>query len=503
MNQASHTLSFKTKITLWFSLTFCLLVGITLALTFSISRSVFDTDIQSQLTARVDANAQEIEFFNSLSGQEIEVGDQYLSYRNGYLEIDDDFCDYLNGVYTCLVDEDNQLLYGESPIRLNAGQAFTFTQVDTIKYKGERYYIYERPLQGESLDGLWLRGVASRREGTHLLASIMKLVMYLLPALALLAVLVGYLITRRAFRPVKEIIHTAESITGGDDLSLRIDLPPGNDEFHQLTASYNNMLDRLEAAFQREKQFTSDVSHELRTPVSVILSQCEYSLELDEEPEEFRQALHVIKTQGNKMKDMITQLLFFSRLQQGRQPLHTSPADLSALTRRICGEQAQIAAADKRNISIRQNISAGVFLLMDSHLYEQLLQNLISNGIKYGRDNGYVEVSLTRQPAEAEQNGQESLVVLKVSDNGIGIAAEHLPHIWSRFYQVDPSRSSTRSGVGLGLAMVREIALLYHGTVACESVPDQGSTFIVTFPAATSAVLPDAAPDAVRDIPDV
>ena len=465
-----NSMSIRKKIMIWFSLSLLLIVGITLALTFSISQSVFTTDIKTQLTAQVDANAQEIEFLNSLAGQETELGDQYLSFGDGFLEIDDDFCDYRNGVYTCLIDKENSLLYGECPVRLNQSQIFTFTQVSPIKYKGDRYYIYERPLQGKNLDGLWLRGVASQREGAHLLSSIIKLVMYLLPALAILSVLIGYLITRRSFAPLQKIMATAQSISGGNDLSRRIDLPPGKDELHKLASSYNDMFDRLEGAFQREKQFTSDVSHELRTPVSVILSQCEYSLELDERPEEYREALEVIQSQGLKMKDMITQLLFFSRLEQGREPLQMEITDLSRLAADICNEQQSLC---HRPITIRQNISAGISALVDRRLFSRVLENLISNGIKYGRDGGYVEISLRQEPHQ---------ILLTVSDDGIGISPEDLPHIWSRFYQADSARSPEQSGVGLGLAMVKEIAELHGGSVRAESRIGQGSVFTVAFP---------------------
>lgn len=465
-----NSMSIRKKIMIWFSLSLFLIVGITLALTFSISQSVFNTDIKTQLAAQVDANAQEIEFLNSLAGQETELGDQYLSYGDGYLEIDDDFCDYINGIYTCLVDENNTLLYGESPVRLSQKEQFTCTQVTPVKFKGERYYIYERPLQGENLDGLWLRGVASQREGTHLLSSIMKLVMYLLPALAVLSVLIGYLITRRSFAPIQKIMETAESITSGNDLSCRIDLPPGKDELHKLASSYNDMFDRLEASFQREKHFTSDVSHELRTPVSVILSQCEVSLELDENPEDYRQALEVIQAQGLKMKDLISQLLFFSRLEQGREPLQMEITDLSLLVADICSEQQAIC---NRSITIQQNISARISALVDRRLFSRVLENLISNGVKYGREGGYVEVSLRQEPQQ---------ILLKVSDNGIGISQEDLPHIWSRFYQADSARSPEQSGVGLGLAMVKEIAELHGGSVSAESHIGQGSIFTVTLP---------------------
>ena len=181
-----RNLSIKKKITIWFSLSMIFIVGIMMGLIFAISQSVFSTDIQTQLVNQVNTNAEEIEYLNSLElKEEYETGDHFLEFENGYLEIDDDFCHYVNGIYTCLVDSENNLIYGESPIRLTRDQVFTHLKVEPLKYQGESYYIFERPLQGDNLDGLWVRGVASRREGTHLLSSIMRSATWLLPALAL------------------------------------------------------------------------------------------------------------------------------------------------------------------------------------------------------------------------------------------------------------------------------------------------------------------------------
>ncbi len=470
-----RNLSIKKKITIWFSLSMIFIVGIMMGLIFAISQSVFNTDIQTQLVNQVNTNAEEIEYLNSLElKEEYEMGDHFLEFENGYLEIDDDFCYYVNGIYTCLVDSENNLIYGESPIRLTRDQVFTHLKVEPLKYQGEHYYIFERPLHGDNLDGLWVRGVASRREGTHLLSDIMGYATWLLPALALFSVLMGYLITRRSFAPAEQIIAAAESITGGNDLSRRITLPDGRSEFNTLADSYNRMFDRLEASFQREKQFTSDVSHELRTPASVILTQCEFSLEMEQTPEEYREALEVIQQQGLKMKDLISQLLFISRLEQGREPLQIAACDLSSLVTEICAEQSQIS---DRGITLLQNIQPELIAPVDPRLFSRVVTNLISNAYKYGRPGGRITVSLT------EADGQ---VRLQVCDDGIGIAAEHLPKIFDRFYQVDAARTSDGSaeaGAGLGLAMVREITELHRSQISVESVPGEGSTFTVTIPA--------------------
>jgi len=469
-----RNLSVKKKIVLWFAVTFLVSLGIMLALIFAISQSVFTTDIQTQLKNQVDANAAEIEYLNSIElKEEYEHGDHFLAYEKGYLEIDDDFCDYINGIYTCLVDSENNLLYGEIPVRLSSSQVFTHTSVDRLTYQGERYFIYERPLQGKNLEGLWVRGVADFREGTHLLSSIMHWVLYLMPVMAVLSLLGGYYITRRSFAPAERIIQTAESISSGSDLTRRIELPEGRNEFHTMADSYNRMFDRLEEAFQREKQFTSDVSHELRTPVSVILSQCEFSLEMADSEEDWREALETIQLQGFKMKDLISQLLFFSRLEQGREPLQIAACDLSRLTYELCEEQKAL----NPDVTFIQNILPEITAPADRRLFGRVITNLLSNACKYGRPGGSIQVSL-------RQDG--SSIILQVSDDGIGIAEEDLPYIFDRFYQADRARTHTaaaEAGAGLGLAMVREIVQIHGGTVTCRSIPDEGSTFTVTIPA--------------------
>lgn len=517
-----RNLSIKKKIVIWFSLSMLLIVGLMLGLIYAISQSVFATDIQTQLQNQVNANADEIEYLNSheLDG-EYEAGDQFLEYRSGYLEIDDDFCDYINGIYTCLVDADNNLLYGESPARLASDEVFQYFQVDQIKYNGEKYFIYERPLQGEHLDGLWVRGMASRREGTHLLSSIIHTAAWFLPLLALISVLVGYFIMRRSLSPAEKIIATAESISSGNDLSQRIVLPAGRDEFHVLADSYNQMLNRLEASFQREKQFTSDVSHELRTPVAVVLSQCEFSLEMGGSTEEYREGMEVIQEQALKMKDLISQLLFFSRLEQGREPLQLQSCDLCQLVESVCQEQAKLAkqSGDFRSTVVsEQNLpSPHLFASVDARLFSRVITNLLSNAYKYNRPGGCIKVSLYETFGGGAANSAEPVegggsIVLQIADNGIGIPKESLPRIFDRFYQVDASRTRSNpsygantsvdgdsgvtgaagravetsetgvTGAGLGLAMVREIVHLHGGQITAQSTLGEGSVFTILLP---------------------
>lgn len=156
------------KIMIWFTAAMIIMVVGTSAVNFFISRQVLDQSIQERLLDTVSSNAQEIEYRSSVSGER-EAQDFFLSYNGGVLEIDDDFLNYSEGIYTALVDSDNNLLYGELPVRLDSDEAFSYTAVGTIKSDGEKFYVYEKQLSGNNLEGLWLRGFVSERESANVL----------------------------------------------------------------------------------------------------------------------------------------------------------------------------------------------------------------------------------------------------------------------------------------------------------------------------------------------
>ncbi len=467
-------LSIQKKIVLWFSAMLLIIVLFISAMTFAIASSVLNENIRERLYNVVAVNVNEIEYWNRLTDTEAEPGDQFLKYENGWLEIDDDFCDVFEGISTALYDADGNLLYGNMPIKISSSKLLAFTKIGKTEYKGETYYVYDKPLTAEGLEGLWVRGVISQNESINILYNVVRLSFWLLPALALLAVLGGYIITRRSFLPVEQIAKSAEEIGKGGDLSKRLDIGPGNDEIHMLADTFNEMFARLENNFNAEKQFTSDASHELRTPVSVILAQAQYALEFAETPEEYREALEVIERQGNRMGDIISQLLFFTRLAQGTETVNKEEVCLSALVEEVCAEQKMLPQEDRKSISLICDVSPDVYALTDRSLLTLCLNNLISNAYKYGKENGHIRVSLC---CDTEK------VLISVKDDGIGISPENLPKIWERFYQADSSRSAdiNERGLGLGLSMVIQICKLLDITAEVNSTLGEGSEFTLEF----------------------
>lgn len=280
----------------------------------------------------------------------------------------------------------------------------------------------------------------------------------------------GWLISSLSFKPMEKVIAAAESISGGDDLSKRIGLPRGKSEINRLAGAFDDMFDRLERSFKAETQFTSDASHELRTPVTVILAECDTLERTQPTAEDYQEGVGVIRRQAQQMSRLIGQLLHITRLEQGTQKTYMERADLSALAEAVCEQQRLIAPA---GMELTLDAPEPVEAQADVLLMTRVLNNLIANAFRYGKDGGHVSVTVRRENGWA---------VLAVRDDGIGIAPEQQERIWQRFYQVDPARSGGE-GTGLGLYMVRQSARLHGGTAEVDSAPGQGSTFTVRIPA--------------------
>ena len=463
-------LSIRAKITLWFALAMSVLAALTLGCVWMISDNVVQKNIKDSLVEMVSDNVDEVEYYRNKEDANPD-GDRdiYIQYKNGYLEIDDDYLDQMNGIYTTLYKEDYELLYGENPIaEASGGIAFADNKLQTLRYKGTTYYLYDRSLKGEGMEDLWLRGIVSRSQGARWMDAIVILSMWLIPVLILLALAGGYFLAGRFLRPIQQMIQAASGIQQGQDLKKRIELNKGQDELHQLADTFNGMMDRLEASFQAEKQVTRDMSHELRTPVTVILSQCELSLEEEQDKSTYADALRLIQRQGQKMSVLINDMLMMTRMEQKRDSICMVQLDFSSLCASVCEDLRLIR---EKNIALSWQLEEHVMVMGNRELLQRLLANLIANAYRYGKEHGHIQVDLKQEHAE---------VLLSVTDDGRGIAEDQLAHIWQRFYQADASRSN--QGSGLGLAMVQEIAQLHHGYMKVESVQGKGSCFTFCVP---------------------
>lgn len=441
-------LNVKVKITIWYLLLMVLMAGLLLGFLLLISGSVSTQTAMDQLSQTVRGNLNQI------------------SMVDGSLQLGEDFHFYSDGVYSLVYSQSEALLAGQVPVSFTASEPFQNGLTRPVSVGSTRYYILDFwvPLGWDS--GVWLRGILEAPENPQLLTNLLHIAMVALPLFILLAGLGGYWIARRAFRPLDQITATAAAINEASDLSARVEVPPGSNEFSRLARTFNQMFTHLEQSFEAEAQFTADASHELRTPVSVIKSACEYAERYGESPEEYRETLEMIHRQADKMSLLIGQLLSITRLDQGTDAIHWEQVDLSALVQTVCAEGGW--SRDRLTLEVEEGLTARA----DPALLTRLLQNLVENAFKYGKPEGHVWVTLGRGPGE---------IRLEVKDDGIGIPPEQQEKIWKRFYQVDPSRSAG-NGAGLGLAMVQKIAQAHGGSMTLESIPGLGSTFTLHLP---------------------
>ena len=433
---------FRWRITLWFSLALlmmCLLMG---GAVISLYRVKIENDVLDQLQLTVDQCAETI-------GKEPEL--QAVLRGSEAKEIESSVF-LQDSVFLTIYHEDQTracglFLYGEDKeIPLHDGQ------IRRLKAEGSRCCLYDCYIELEE-GGLWVRGLAYSGTDTGYLFSGLRDIFLVFPLILTAALLGGYWLAGRFLEPVSRISRTAENIRKSGDLTRRVESGNTGDELSALAESFNAMFDRLEKNFEAERQFTSNASHELRTPVTVILAQCE--------------ALQVVQRQGYRMSQLIETLLLLTRIEQNTGDYPMEETDVSALTRDICQDAAMFPEQD---ITLETEIREGIWMKVNPRLYRMMLDNLLRNAYRYGREKGKIQVFLT------EENG---IVRLKVKDNGMGIEEKDLPHIWERFYRGGASRK--RKGMGLGLSMVWQIVQYHKARITVESDAGKETEFCVIF----------------------
>lgn len=399
----------------------------------------------------------------------------YIDTPGDWLEIRNDFDFYVNDVTLLVYGQEGTKIMGQEPQGFSLDIALQADMHREYSSDDENWQVYDLYNEYPNGSGIWIRGIYSLSNSKQTLHNVLIIMLLTLPLLVGIALAAGYIVTRRAFAPVSRIQTTAEHIISKKDLSSRIGLAgESNDELYNLAATYDKLLDRIEAAFENEKQFTSDVSHELRTPVSIIISQTEYGLAQGDSVT-MRESLESVLRQSEHMSRMITQLLELSRTGNALRSLHYEKFNLAELCEMVTDELQELAVS--RNIQLISKLDRSIDITADQTQLMRALINLVSNSISYGRDGGFVIVDLHLDEKDS------SRILLSVSDDGVGIAPQHLDKIFNRFYQADQSRSKTKSSnTGLGLTMVKQIIEAHGGDISVQSTLEVGSTFTIFLP---------------------
>ena len=288
------------------------------------------------------------------------------------------------------------------------------------------------------------------------------------------ALAVAWSLAGRALAPVQRINETARRMAEGD-LTARIAIDRTETELGQVALALNLAFDRQRESIERQRQFTADASHQLRTPVATMMAELEWALMRERSSEDYREALETCRRAGTRMQALVEGLLTLARAESGELPLQQVETRLDG----IVDDTSEMLRpyAEQRQVALHASLSPEV-VVGDADRLHDLASNLIFNAIAYNRPGGTVTVEVSRD---------RHLVVFRVRDTGIGIAASDLPKIFDRFYRGETARTREPAGAGLGLALAKWIVRAHHGSIECSSEPGRYTDVVVLLPAADHA----------------
>ena len=400
-------------------------------------------------------------------------------------EINEAYAPEVNGLFIRVVHQNAGVIYLSG-----APKDGTFDP-SRIPFPGGREMDSSRKLQFESGNRLLINSMTvTTPDGNRFLVEsgapyhqievvlhglLLTLAIYM-PFVVSLAVAGGYWLMRRSLQPVDEITKRAEGITS-TNLSERLPVIRSGDELERLSMSLNRMIERLDDAFEHINRFSADASHELRTPLTILQLELEGIAQNHRRDPALGDQIGSALEETHRMSRIVESLLTISRLDAGEVKMDKSHLDLGELTASTASEMKLLA--EEKSIGLRIHAESGVQVVGDRIRLQQVIVNLIDNSIKYTPVGGMIEVRVGRE---------ENSAVLEVSDNGLGIPAHALPHVFERFYRADKARSRASGGAGLGLSIVKAICVAHNGDINVSSQEGRGSSFRVELPLLTVVV---------------
>jgi two-component system heavy metal sensor histidine kinase CusS len=278
--------------------------------------------------------------------------------------------------------------------------------------------------------------------------------------------LIAIIVTQRGLRPLRQMTQSLGRI-GPDQLKERIGSPTWPRELQPLAIAFDQMLKRLDDSFTRLSQFSADLAHELRTPIANMLGEAQVALTRDRTAADYRETIESTVAECERLSRIVDNLLFVARVDAAREPIAGKLFDARAAVEKIA--EFYQTVADDHHVTITCSGNGQIFA--DPDLFERAVGNLLDNALRFTPANGSIQITLCRRQADFE---------VDISDNGYGIAPQHLPHVFDRFYRAESSRGS--DGAGLGLALVKSILDLHGGSATIESNPGRGTIVKLVFP---------------------
>jgi len=458
--ECRHTLAFR--LTLWYAIVFtvssCAAFLFFYLLITSVIRDRTDQDLAEQvgrfstlLAVRGIDGAKQVAVLEAQAAGEKKIFIRFL-HRSGIVFSSSNMSYWQN----IPVDRSavQRLLDGERPV------------LETITIAGRKHSV--RVLYDFVSPSIILQLGQAQEPYTRFIEAFQRIFIGTMAFLIIFAALIGWFMARRALSGVAAVTRTARNISEGA-LEKRVPVKPRGDEIDQLAVTFNRMLDRIEILVAGIKEMSDNIAHDLKSPITRIRGLAEVTLTTDPSIEAYETMAAGTIEECDRLLDMINTMLLISRTEAGAGSLAMERLDLAAVIRNAL-ELFQAVAEDKK-VALDVDVTERCTMLGDISMLQRLVANLLDNAIKFTSAAGRVSLRLVC-------SGETATLIL--SDSGVGISPEDLPHIFKRFYRCDQSRS--QSGTGLGLSLARTIARAHGGRIDVASSRGAGSTFTVTLP---------------------
>ena len=455
-------LSFKNRIAFHYIITTGLLIFLVFfAIYYSVKISVY-SHINDNIKDEVKKHLTEIEIKNNKIG---------LIHDNEWREREHNTV-AVNPVFVQFYDKYG-LIAEKSPNlkiqTLNFNPKIADNEIFETKLVRKSIRQIQVPIYKNGIKKGYLLVAMSIEDSKMVLYNLLKILIFAYPLILLILFVIARLIAGRSIKPISAIINTSNVITK-DNLKSRIPLPQNRDELYVLSQTINNLLNRIESTIEREKQFTSDASHELRTPLTVIKGTLEVLIRKPRDENEYRNKINFCINEVDRLNHLVNQLLLLARFEDQKQSIKIENTHLNALILDSISRFSNKISLKKIRISSQFNKE--YYLQSDGYLLTIIINNLISNAIKYSKDNSNIIIEIK------EDNGTLECLI---TDFGIGIPAKDLEKIFDQFYRSKSTEQSDIKGSGLGLSIVKRLCMLLNINIKITSEETIGTTVILRF----------------------
>lgn len=455
-------LSFKNRIASNYLISTALLISVVFFVIYSIVRYSVYIKVNADIQSEVVKHLKEIEVKENCVLLVRE--EQWKSIQFNKVDVSPAFIQFVDEL-GALVEKSPNLKQKQLKYNPDAKINELFdTKLENISVRQIQVPLY----QGTKIIGFLIVAM-SLEDSAMVLNNLFTILLVSYPFILIVLFLIARFIAGRSIKPISSIIETSNIITK-DNLKSRIPLPQNRDELFTLSKTINNLLDRVENAIEREKQFTSDASHELRTPLAVIKGTLEVLIRKPRNPEEYKDKIDFCISEVNRLNHLVDELLLLARFENQKQTLKEEKVSLNALFLDIISRNSPTISEKKLKCNL--HFTKDYYVHTDSYLLSIIVNNILTNAIKYSKQKDTINFEI----AETSDT-----LVCTITDTGIGIASEDLQKIFNQFYRSKSNEHPEIKGTGLGLSIVKRLCLLLQIELQIESKENQGTKVILKF----------------------